>query len=196
VFETALRKYEAYGERPRGVAAHWHSYTALRIHQHCNRCFGHFACKVPRGLGRGDYYGDTVVTFLERANNATLDVAAEILSLPAASLPRNTRSEMSLPIRFGGMGLGDLVAFAGTAHVGATGLAMGYVIRFLTSQDARVRRDSHDEARMEPTMYGRLATAMTTAVTRRYGTLHGEDGENEPIWSLELASWWARSDAA
>jgi hypothetical protein len=50
------------------------------------------------------------VTFLERADNATKDVAAEIFGLPAASLPRNTRSEMSLPIRFGGMGVVDLVA--------------------------------------------------------------------------------------
>jgi hypothetical protein len=81
-----------------------HSLTEIRIHQHCNRRFGHFARTVPRGLGRGEGYGDTVVTFLERADNATLDVAAEILGLPAASLPRNTRSEMSLPMRFGSMG--------------------------------------------------------------------------------------------
>ena len=73
----------------------------LRIHQHCNRRFGYFVRTPPpspRVLGKGEGYGDTVVTFLERADNATLDVAAEILGLPAASLPRNTRSEMSLPI--------------------------------------------------------------------------------------------------
>jgi hypothetical protein len=52
----------------------------------------------------GEGYGDTVVTFLERADNATLEMAADILGLSAASLPRNTRSEMSLPIHFGGMG--------------------------------------------------------------------------------------------
>jgi hypothetical protein len=68
---------------------------------------------------------DAVVTFLERGDNATLDVAAEISGLPAASLPRNTRFEMSLPIRFGGMGVGDLVALADAAHVGAAGLAGG-----------------------------------------------------------------------
>jgi hypothetical protein len=70
----------------RGLAAHRHSHTALRIHQHCNRRFGHFARTVLRGLGKGESYGDTVVTFPERADNATLDVAAEILSLPAAGL--------------------------------------------------------------------------------------------------------------
>jgi hypothetical protein len=84
----------------------------LRIHQNCNRRIGHFARTVPRSLGRGEGYGDTFVTFLERADNATLlDVAAEISGLPAASLPRNTRSETSLPIRFRGMegtGLGCL----------------------------------------------------------------------------------------
>jgi hypothetical protein len=38
VLETALRMYEAYGERL--TAAHRHSHTALRIYQHCNRRFG------------------------------------------------------------------------------------------------------------------------------------------------------------
>jgi hypothetical protein len=49
---------------------------------------------------------------------------------------------------------------------------------------------------MEPTMYGRLATALTTAVSRMHGTPDGVDGNNEPMWSLELASSWARLDAA
>jgi hypothetical protein len=53
VFETALSKYEAYGERLRGLAARRHSHTALRLHQHCNRRFGHSARMVPRGFGRG-----------------------------------------------------------------------------------------------------------------------------------------------
>jgi L-alanine-DL-glutamate epimerase-like enolase superfamily enzyme len=130
VFETALTsKYEAYGERLRGLAAHMHSHTTLGIHQHCNRRFGHFARPFPRGLGRGEGNGDTVVTFLEPADNATLDVAAEILGLPAASLPGNTRSEMSLPVHFGGMGVGDLVALADAAHAGAAGLAVGSATR-------------------------------------------------------------------
>jgi hypothetical protein len=187
VFETALSKYEAYGERLRGMAAHRHSHTALRIHQHRNRRFGRFARTAPRGLGMGEGYGGTVVTFLERVDNATLDVAVVILGLPGASLPRNTRSEMSLSIRFGGMGVGDLVALADAAHVGAAGLAIGSTIRLLTTQDARVRGDSYDEIPKEPTMYGRLATAMTTTVSRRHGTPDGDDGENETMWSLELA---------
>jgi hypothetical protein len=176
--------------------AHRNSHTALRIHQHCSRRFGHFARKVPRGLGRGEGYGDTVVAFLERADNATLDVAAEILGLPASSLPRNTRSEMSLPLRFGGMGVGDLVALAYAAYVGAAGLAVGSTIRFLTTLDARVLGDSHDEVPMKQTMHGRLASVMTTAVSRRHGTPDGDDGDSEPMWSLELASSWARLDAA
>jgi hypothetical protein len=32
VFKTALSKYEAYGERLTGLAAHQHSHTAFRIH--------------------------------------------------------------------------------------------------------------------------------------------------------------------
>jgi hypothetical protein len=112
----------------------------------------------------------TIATFFERADNAILGVAAEILGIPVASLPRNTRSEMSLPIRLGGMGVGDLVALADAAHAGAAGMAVGSTIRFLTVQDDRVRGASQDAVPMEPTMYGRLATAITTAVSRRHGT--------------------------
>jgi hypothetical protein len=119
-----------------------------------------------------------------------------MLGLPAASLSRNTRSEMSLPIRFGGMGVGDLVAFTDAAHVGAAGLSVGSAIRFLTTQDARVCGDSQDEVSMEPTMYGQLATAMTTSVSRMHAIPDGDDGDNEPMRSLELASSWARSSAA
>jgi hypothetical protein len=85
------------------------------------------------------------------------------------------------------MGVRDLIALADAAHVGAAGLTVGYAIRFLTTQDARVRGNSRDKVTMEPTMYGRLATAMTTTVSRRHGT-PDEDGDNEPMWSLELAS--------
>jgi hypothetical protein len=47
VFETALRKYEAYGLRLRGLAAHRHYHTALRVHQHCSRRFGHICPHSP-----------------------------------------------------------------------------------------------------------------------------------------------------
>jgi hypothetical protein len=85
VFETALMsKYETYGERLTGLAAHRHSYTALRIHQHCNRRFGHFARTAPHGLNMGESYGDTVVVTIPKGTyNATLDVAAEIFGPPA-----------------------------------------------------------------------------------------------------------------
>jgi hypothetical protein len=75
-------------------------------------------------------------------------------------------------------------------------LAVGCAIRFLTSQDSRVRGDSHDEVPMEPTMHGRLATAMTTTVSRRHGTPDGDDGDNEPMCSLELDSSCSCLDAA
>jgi hypothetical protein len=65
---------------------------------------------------------------------------------------------MSLPIRCGGLGVGDLVALADTARVGAAGLARGSAIRFLTPRNARVRGDYHNEVPMEPTMHGRLPT--------------------------------------
>jgi hypothetical protein len=37
---------------------------------------------------------------------------------------------------------------------------------------------------------------MTTTVSRRHVTPDGDDGDNEPIWLLELGSSWARLDAA
>jgi hypothetical protein len=98
---------------------------------------------------------------------------------------------MSLPIRFGGMGVRDMAALADVAHVGAAGLAVGSSIRFLTTQDARVRGDSHHDVPTKPTMHGRLATPMTKAVSRTE-----THGDNEPMWSLEFASSWARLDTA
>jgi hypothetical protein len=50
----------------------------------------------------------------------------------------------------------------------------GLCYPFLIAQDARVRGDSHDDVPMEPTMYGRLAYAMSK---------DGNDGDNEPMWS-------------
>jgi hypothetical protein len=49
---------------------------------------------------------------------------------------------------------------------------------------------------MEPTMHGQLATAITTAVFHRPSAIDGDDGDNEPMWSLELASQWARLNDA
>jgi hypothetical protein len=119
-----------------------------------------------------------------------------ILGIPAARLPRNTRSDMSFPIRFGGMEVGDLVALADAAHAVGGVLVVRYAMRFITAQDVRVRGNSHGEVHMEPTMYGRLVTALTTTVSRRHGTHDGDDGDNEPMWPLELALSWARLEAA
>jgi hypothetical protein len=92
--------------------------------------------------------------------------------------------------------VGDLVAFADSTHVGAVGLAIGSDVRFLTEHDARVRGHSHDEVPMEPTIYGWVvASAMITLVSCRTRLPDGEDGENEPMWSLELASARERLDA-
>jgi hypothetical protein len=141
----------------------------------------------------GEGYGDTVVTFLERADNATLDVVAEILSLNAASVSRNTRSNMPLPKSFGGMGVGVFVALlAGAAYVRSASLSVGSAIRCLTTQDARARGDTHDDVPMKPVMYGRLTTAMNTTVSRRPGAQNGDDSDSEPMWSLQLASTWVR----
>jgi hypothetical protein len=74
-------------------------------------------------------------------------------------------------------------------------LAVGSAIRFLKAQDALVRGYSYDEVPTETTMHERLETAITTAVSRRRGTPDGDDGDNEPMWSLELASSWARLHA-
>jgi hypothetical protein len=71
----------------------------------------------------------------------------------------------------------------------------GFGSGLLTTQDARVRGDSHDEVPMKPTMYGWLVTNMTKA-SRKRGAPDGDDGNIEPMWSLELASSWARLDAA
>jgi hypothetical protein len=98
-------------------------------------------------------------------------------------------------MRFVGIGVRDLVALADAAHVGAAGLVVGSAIRFLTTQDARVRGDTRDDVPMEPPMYGRVAITMTTAVSRRLSAPDGDGDDNEPMWSLELASAFERLDA-
>jgi hypothetical protein len=69
-------------------------------------------------------------------------------------------------------------------------------IHFLTSQDARVRGDTHDDVPMDPIMDGRLAIAMTISVSRQPIAHDGDDGDNKPMWSLELASSRARLHVA
>jgi hypothetical protein len=177
----------AIGQRLRGLAAHRQSHIALRIHQHCNRRFEHFAHIVPRGLAIrypppqiGEGYGDTVVTFFEGADNATLDVAAEMFGLPTANLPRNTRSAMTLPIRFRGMGVGTWLAWR--MRPMSVRPVSQWALLSVTLKDARVHGDSHDEIPMGPTMYGRLAKAMTTAVSRRCCTPDIDGGKHEQMW--------------
>jgi NAD(P)H-dependent flavin oxidoreductase YrpB (nitropropane dioxygenase family) len=107
-------------------------------------------------------------------------MAAVILRFPTVSLPRYTRSEMSRPIRFGGMGVGDFAALADAAHIGAAGLPVGSAICFFTTQDALVRENTHDNVPRELTMYGRPGTAMVTTVSRRPSAPVEDDGDNEP----------------
>jgi hypothetical protein len=66
---------------------------------------------IPRGFGRGDGYGYSVATFLDRADTATRDVAAKILGFLVANLCHNSHSEMSFPIHYGGMWVGGLDAW-------------------------------------------------------------------------------------
>jgi hypothetical protein len=94
------------------------------------------------------------------------------------------------------MGLRDLTTLADAAHVGAAGLIVGFATRFHAAQDARARGNTHDDVPMEPTMYGRLATAMTKEVSRRPSAPEGDDGDNEPMWSIKLVSAWARMVSA
>jgi hypothetical protein len=46
------------------------------------------------------------------------------------------------------MGVRVMAALADAARVGTAGLAVGSAIRFLTTQDIRVRGDSHDDVPM------------------------------------------------
>jgi hypothetical protein len=65
---------------------------------------------------------------------------------------------------------------------------VGSAIRFLTVQDGRMRVDTNDDLAMEPTMYGRLATHVITAESRRPDTPDRNGGDNEHMWSLEFTS--------
>jgi hypothetical protein len=84
------------------------------------------------------------------------------------------------------MRVGDLIALADTAYVGAAGLGVGSAIRFLAAQDARVRGDTHNDVPMEPAMKGRLALALSTAVFRWPNEPSEDSGITELMWSLEF----------
>jgi hypothetical protein len=73
------------------------------------------------------------------------------------------------------MKMGGLVTVADAVNVGVT----DYTIRLITKQDAHVRGDTHDDVPMEPTMSGRQATAMITAVSRRPNAADRYDGDND-----------------
>jgi hypothetical protein len=182
VFGTALSKYEAHGEHL--TAAHQHSHIVLCIHNYRNRRLGHFARMVPRGLGnRGDGYGDTVESFLERTHNATLDMASEILGLPAASLPRNARSEISLPIRFGGMGVGAWLPWrmrpTSERPVWERAPPSVFLERKMPVRAGKIcPRWCSD---------GRLATAVITTLFRRFNAPDGDGGDNEHMYIVVKA---------
>jgi hypothetical protein len=92
-----------------------------------------------------------------------------------------------------------LVALVDAAHVDAASLAVGSAysaIRFLTSQDARVLWDTHEDEQTEPTMYWRLVTTVIPTASRQPSVLDGDGGDNEPMWLVDLASAWACLDVA
>jgi hypothetical protein len=89
--------------------------------------------------------------------------------------------------------VGDLLALADAAHVAARPVWQWapLSVLLLTTQDDSVHGDTHDDVPMEPIMYGRLTTAMIRVVSRPPSGHDRDDGDNEPMWSLE----WGRLNA-
>eukprot|EP00873_Tetraselmis_striata_P018710 jgi/Tetstr1/438974/TSEL_027466.t1 len=57
-------------------------------------------------------------------------VSPDLLNTPSM------RTQLSLPVQFGGLGIGDNVVIADASHIGAAALVVGQAVAFLRAQHA------------------------------------------------------------
>eukprot|EP00873_Tetraselmis_striata_P029089 jgi/Tetstr1/449353/TSEL_003866.t1 len=59
-----------------------------------------------------------------------MGVSPDLLDTPSM------RTQLSLPVRFGGLGIGDNVVIADASHIGAAALVVGQAVTFFRAQHA------------------------------------------------------------
>eukprot|EP00873_Tetraselmis_striata_P014638 jgi/Tetstr1/434902/TSEL_023899.t1 len=82
-------------------------------------------------------YGDTITSFLEDADAAAYSALAGIWGVSPDLLDTpSMRTQLSLPVQFGGLGIGDNVVIADASYIGVSALVVGQAVTFLRAQHA------------------------------------------------------------
>eukprot|EP00873_Tetraselmis_striata_P009602 jgi/Tetstr1/429866/TSEL_019731.t1 len=141
--DKTVENFHQFGSRLIGLDDHFHSHTATRLLQVCGRHFGHQPRSTPRGLSRFEGYGNTLASFLEDADAAAFLTLAGIWGVGPDLLDTPfMRTQMSLPVQCGCLGIGDNADVADASHIGYAALVVGQGVTFLRAQHATLSDDS------------------------------------------------------
>eukprot|EP00873_Tetraselmis_striata_P011817 jgi/Tetstr1/432081/TSEL_021552.t1 len=192
LLDKTVERFHQFGSRLVGLADHFHSHTATRLLQVCGRRFGHHLRSTPRGLGRSEGYGDTITSFLEDADAAAFSTLAGIWGVSPDLLDTpSMRTQLSLPVQFGGLGIGDNVVIADASHIGAAALVVGQAVTFLRAQHATLSDAGaffSDPSGVSSPHSLYLVGASSIHQAMATPTLELDAGANAsaPMWAVEL----------
>eukprot|EP00873_Tetraselmis_striata_P002936 jgi/Tetstr1/423200/TSEL_001320.t1 len=192
LLDKTVERFHQFGSRLVGLADHFHSHTATRLLQVCGRRFGHHLRSTPRGLGRSEGYGDTIPSFLEDADAAAFSTLAGIWGVSPDLLDTpSMRTQLSLPVQFGGLGIGDNVVIADASHIGAAALVVGQAVTFLRAQHATLSDAGaffSDPSGVSSPHSLYLVGASSIHQAMATPTLELDAGANAsaPMWAVEL----------
>eukprot|EP00873_Tetraselmis_striata_P044403 jgi/Tetstr1/464667/TSEL_009421.t1 len=193
LLDKTVENFHRFGSRVIGLADHFHSHTtATRLRQVRGRRFGHHFRSTPRGLGRSEGYGDTITSFLEDADAAAFSTLAGIWGVSPDLLDTpSIRTQLSLPVQFWGLGIGDNVVIAYASHIGAAALVVGQAATFLRAQHATLSDASaflSDPSGVSSPHSLYLVGASSIHQALATPTLEPDAGANvsAPMWAVEL----------
>eukprot|EP00873_Tetraselmis_striata_P012269 jgi/Tetstr1/432533/TSEL_021906.t1 len=101
------------------------------------------------------------------------------------------RTQLSLPVQFGGLGIGDNVAIADASHIGAAALVVGQAVTFLRAQhatlsDAGAFFSDPSGVSSPHSLYLVGASSIHQALTTPTLELDAGANASAPMWAVEL----------
>eukprot|EP00873_Tetraselmis_striata_P004912 jgi/Tetstr1/425176/TSEL_015637.t1 len=101
------------------------------------------------------------------------------------------RTRLSLPVQFGGLGIGDNVAIADASHIGAAALVVGQAVTFLRAQhdtlsDAGAFFSDPSGVSSPHSLYLVGASSIHQALTTPTLELDAGANASAPMWAVEL----------
>eukprot|EP00873_Tetraselmis_striata_P022157 jgi/Tetstr1/442421/TSEL_030545.t1 len=107
------------------------------------------------------------------------------------------RTQLSLPVQFGGLGLGDNVAIADASHIGAAALVVGQAVTFLRAQhatlsDAGAFFSDPSGVSSPHSLYLVKASSIHQALTTPTLELDAGANASAPMWAVELRAAYTR----